>query len=240
MENLENNKELIALPLEIDIENTQHICTYLRNLRERLKQTVQQHTDLIQASVNLVKEMSDVATTLGLTQSEPEQPPTKIKRLIMEFENMNTADNNSIEAIELRDLLADFRRLHESQLLRDSLMCYKRAKESFEKVECMLDQIAQGCPDGSQASSESSQAGVSSNSRSLREKIQAFNKASVIGQDMLQNFTHCFSNNSSVDVESADEVKVSSVTSNSNWNSGYEGDVDSEMDPITDEQDSKL
>ncbi|TDG46340.1 hypothetical protein AWZ03_007229 [Drosophila navojoa] len=236
MENLEN-KELIALPLEIDIENTQHICTYLRNLRERLKHTVQQHTDLIQTSVSLVKEMSDVATTLGLTQSEPEQPPTKIKRLIMEFENMNTADNNSIEAIELRDLLADFRRLHESQLLRDSLMCYKRAKESFEKVESMLDQMAQSCPDGSQASSESSQAGGSSNCRSLREKIQAFNKASVIGQDLLQNFTHCFSNDSSVEVESAEEVKV---TSNSNWNSGYEGDVDSEMDPITDELDDKL
>lgn len=157
----------------------------------------------------------------------------------MEFENMNTADSDltSPEAVELRDLLAEFRRLHESQLLRDSLMCYNRAKESFEKVDSMLGQGALGCAD--QASPAGSQAVVRSNSRSLREKIVAFNKASVIGENMLQNFTHCFSDLKSSNLASTDEMKASSIASRTQSNSRYEGDVDSDIDHIADEQDSK-
>lgn len=254
MENAENNKELngllikiqyaynaqliavlTALPKDIDIENTQHICLYLRNLRLRLKQTIQQHTELIQTSVNIIREMADVSTMLAMTQSGPEQQPTKIKRLIMEFENMHTGDNglSSVEVIELRELLADFRRLHESQLLRDSLMCFKRAKESFEKVETLLGQTGQSVlGESGQPSPQSSQAVVSSNSasRSLREKILAFNKASEKGQNMLQNFTHCFSKMSTTNIASADETQANPTASRSRTNSGYEGDVDSEID----------
>ncbi|XP_064549362.1 uncharacterized protein LOC135435973 isoform X2 [Drosophila montana] len=231
MENAENNKELN----DIDIENTQHICLYLRNLRNRLKQTIQQHTDLIQTSVNIIREMADVSTMLAMSHCGTEQQPTKIKRLIMEFENMHTGDNglSSIEATELRELLADFRRLHESQLLRDSLMCFKRAKESFEKVDTLLGQSVQTGVGGSgHPSPQSSQAVVGSNSasRSLREKILAFNKASEKGQNMLQNFTHCFSKTSSTNIVPAGETQANPNASRSRTNSGYEGDVDSEVD----------
>ncbi|EDV91496.1 uncharacterized protein LOC6568416 [Drosophila grimshawi] len=235
MDNIETTMESPALPTDIDIEHTQQICNYLQSLRDRLKQTLQQHSEMIQTSVNLVREMSDLATTLALTQSTLEQQPTKIKRLIMEFESLHAGDNGlgSVDAMEFHGLLTDFRRLHESQLLRDSLMCFKRAKDSLEEIDLLLSQrlFTEKLCESAQASPNNSRATMSA-SRCLRDRILAFNQASSVqGQNMLQNFTTCFSN-SCPNIATADEMKPPALGSRSHTNSGYEGDVDSEIEQV--------
>lgn len=193
---------------------------------------------MIHSSVSLVKELGDVSTMLALTQSGSDLQATNIKRLIMEFENLHAGDNSqgfsSSDVTNFRSILADYQRLDESHLLQDSLMCFKLAKESLEKVECLMSQLSAAGWETAKSSQQSNHtlADSQSASRSLREKIRAFNKASEQGNNDLQNFTMCFSSNSSTEIHSGDDVKPVSTATRSRTNSGYEGDVDSELDQV--------
>ncbi|KAH8359042.1 hypothetical protein KR093_004090, partial [Drosophila rubida] len=205
---------------------------YLENLQDRLKETIKQHSQIIHASVSLIKELSDVATMLTLSQSGSELQVTNIKRLILEFENMHAGDNsrglNSSDVNNLRGMITDYRRLDESHLLQDSLMCCKLANESLEKVQSLLHQLKANGWEMTEASPRSSHVlnGSQSANRSLREKIRAFNQASEQGENPLQNFSMCFSCNSNTDILPRDLPDAT----RSRTNSGYEGDVDSEVD----------
>ncbi|KAH8409820.1 hypothetical protein KR222_009047, partial [Zaprionus bogoriensis] len=232
-----------ALLEKVESKHAQdNICGYLRNLQCRLGQTLQQHSQMIHSSVGLIKELVEVAKMLALSQSNSELQANKIKRLIKEFESFNAGDTspglNAADVVQLRDLIADYRRLEESQLLQDSLLSFKHARDSLEKVAALLRQLnaagwemeldgetEQRSPDTA-AQLEGSQ----SASRSLREKIRAFNKASEQGENALQNFALCFSNNNSSTNIANVSASLPPENSKSLTNSGYEGDVDSEAD----------
>ncbi|KAM8706895.1 hypothetical protein ACLKA7_011057 [Drosophila subpalustris] len=232
-------EELHAILEDRNNENNQNnICSYLENLQDRLKQTVRQHSEIIQSSVSLIKELGDVSTMLAMTQSGSDLHATKIKRLIVEFENLQSGDNSqglsSRDVSNLRSIIADYQRLDESHLLQDSLMCFKLAKDSLEKVETLMNQLSATGWECAQSSQQSSHKLTDSQSasRSLREKIRAFNKASEQGKNPLQNFTLCFSSNSSTDIPSGDDIKPVADETRSRTNSGYEGDIDSEVDQV--------
>ncbi|XP_060650615.1 uncharacterized protein LOC132787530 isoform X1 [Drosophila nasuta] len=229
MDNADKSEEkLRAVILETnDGENPQtNICSYLENLQDRLKLTVKQHSQIINSSVSLIKELGEVSTMLTLSQAGSDLQITKIKRLIMEFENMHSGDSGQAlscnEVRNLQGIIADYRRLDESHLLQDSLMCCKLANESLNKVQTLMNQLTANGWKTNEASPQGSQilgASPSANC-SLREKIRAFNQASEQGKNPLQNFAMCFSSKSNTDI----------IPSRSHTNSGYEGDVDSEVD----------
>lgn len=188
--------------------------------------------------MSLIKELGDVSTMLALTQSGSDLQTTNIKRLIMEFESLHTGDNSqgltSRDVSNLRGIIADYQRLDESHLLQDSLMCFKKAKESLEKVESLMKQLSAAGWEMAQSLEQSHDnlKDSQSASRSLREKIRAFNKASEQGENPLQNFTLCFCNNSSPNIPSDDNIKPIPAGTRSRTNSGYEGDVDSEVNQV--------
>lgn len=203
--------------------------------------TLEQHSQIILNSIGLIKELGEVAKMLSLSQSPSELKATKIKRLISEFESFYAGDTspgiNASEVVQLRELIADYRRLDESQLLQDSLMSFKHAKDTLDKVEGLLGELSTKGWVLSQAKSDSVprlEASQSDN-RSLREKIRAFNKAAEQGKNMIQNFTLCFHSNSSATLAPLPIVSNDSQNNsncNSNSNSGYEGDMDSEVEQL--------
>lgn len=203
--------------------------------------TLEQHSQIILNSIGLIKELGEVAKMLSLSQSPSELKATKIKRLISEFESFYAGDTspgiNASEVVQLRELIADYRRLDESQLLQDSLMSFKHAKDTLDKVEGLLGELSTKGWVLSQAKSDSVprlEASQSDN-RSLREKIRAFNKAAEQGKNMIQNFTLCFHSNSSATLAQLPIVSNDSQNNsncNSNSNSGYEGDMDSEVEQL--------
>ncbi|XP_030371605.1 uncharacterized protein LOC115621911 [Scaptodrosophila lebanonensis] len=217
---------------------TVRVCTYLSDLRNRLKDTCQQHSSAIQTSVSIIKELGDVSSLLGQSSEQKGSSPqsmTKIKRLILEFESAQACNASPSKSTglaqsdlgDLRQLIGDFERLNQSQLLGESLLLFNRAKESFEQIETFLEKFGTG-----DAQHPSPQA--SSNSLSLREKIQMFNKAAEQGNNTAHHFASCFSSNTSMEeiYESATEIKPKQAPSHTNsmGQSGYEGDVDSELD----------
>ncbi|EDW81601.1 uncharacterized protein Dwil_GK12159 [Drosophila willistoni] len=215
---------------ENESEHTRRICIYLHNLQNRLKQGVAQHTDLVQKSVRLLKEVNDVSTTLALAKSGSNNQKTKIKRLIMEFES-GCATPGQEDLMELRDLLADFEKLHENQLLQESLLNFKRAGDSFEKVYAFLETVGLGNNTSPHPSPQPSQLMTTqSTNRSLRERIEAFNKSLELGTNISQDFVRCFSSHCSL--ENSEKITSQSKLPNigSRTNSGYEGDVDSEIE----------
>lgn len=206
------------------MENKQahdNICNYLQNLQSRLKETLEQHSQIILNSISLIKELGEVAKMLSLSQSPSDLNATKIKRLISEFESFYAGDTtpgiNVSEAVQLRELIADYQRLDESQLLQDSLMSFKHAKDTLDKVAALLGELSTkgwvlnlAKPDSVQRLEDSQ-----NDNRSLREKIRAFNKAAEQGQNMIQNFTLCFHSNSSATLAALPIVSNESQT-NSN------------------------
>ncbi|XP_068154198.1 uncharacterized protein [Drosophila tropicalis] len=211
-------------------EHTRRICIYLHKLQNRLKQGVAQHTDLVQKSVRLLKEVNDVSATLAVARSGANHQKTKIKRLIMEFES-GSATQGQEDLMELRDLLADFEKLHENQLLQESLLNFKRAGDSFQKVFAFLETVGLGNNTSPQPSPQPSQLMTTqSTNRSLRERIEAFNKSLELGTNISQDFVRCFSSHCSLEniEKSPSELKLQNVGSRTN--SGYEGDVDSEIE----------
>lgn len=221
------------------MENKQahdNICNYLQNLQSRLKETLQEHSQIILSSISLIKELGEVAKMLSLSQSPSDMQATKIKRLILEFENFYAGDAcpriNSNDEVQLRELITDYRRLDESHLLQDSLMSFKHAKDTLDKVESLLSQLSTKGWVLTQSSDDSAPLlGVSqTDNRSLREKIRDFNKAAEQGKNIIQNFTLCFHSNSNSTL-----TAVPALGNGSLINSGYVGDMDSEGEQIPDD-----
>lgn len=221
------------------MENKQahdNICNYLQNLQSRLKETLQQHSQIILNSISLIKELGEVGKMLSLSQSPSDMQATRIKRLILEFENFYAGETSpritNSDVGQLRELIADYRRLDESHLLQDSLMSFKHAKDTLDKVESLLNQLnTKGWVLAPSSSDSATRLGATqSDHRSLREKIRAFNKAAEQGKNTIQNFALCFHNNSSATLTALPAMATGSLT-----NSGYEGDMDSEGDQLTKE-----
>lgn len=68
---------------------------------------------------------------------------TKIKKLIKEFESARESNSTkipvSIESkVDIRKILQNFEKLSESHVLKESLVLFKRAKESLEKIDTFL------------------------------------------------------------------------------------------------------
>lgn len=206
------------------------ISAYLNGLRERLRSSVQQHQEAAQSSVQLLKDLGDVANMMQVARTGSPVQATKIRRLILGFETVNATQHPAVGCIslptdisEIRSLIKEFEHLNESQLLRESLMSFKHARETLEKVSDFLERTDRESPHG-----------CPSASRSLREKIEAFNK--VLGEgsakkaDTCRHFTNCFSSRCSLeDAVSAPNPDHPKITA-SKTNSGYEGDVDSEVE----------
>ncbi|KAH8242776.1 hypothetical protein KR032_002147, partial [Drosophila birchii] len=215
-------------------EQNRRLGSYLQNLRDRLRWAIQQNQEAIQSSVKLLKEVGDISGVL-LTKSGSQIPATKIRRLIVGFEAVsgsNISHNSTVPEITLsndlagtRALLVEFETLNESQILRDSIVSFKCAGESLEKVLAVLEKPK---PQASQLSTKP-QASQHSTRRNLREKIEAFNKGEKLG-DTCRHFNNCFRTSHSMD-----EVRNAFEGNNvahigSKTNSGYEGDVDTEAE----------
>lgn len=238
---------------DVDEKEQMHrISAYLNSLRERLRSSIQQHQEVAQSSVQLLKDLGDVANMMQVARTGSPAQATKIRRLILGFETVNATQHPAVGFIsfptdisEIRSLIKEFEHLNESQLLRESLMSFKHARESLEKVSAFLERTDRESP---RASPHPSQLiGCPSASRSLREKIEAFNK--VLGEgsakkgDPCRHFTNCFSSRCSLEEAASAPNPDKPRTIASKTNSGYEGDVDSEVE-VTElelpEQDVKL
>nr|XP_017007783.2 uncharacterized protein LOC108064674 [Drosophila takahashii] len=221
-------------------EQVRRISAYLQNLRDRLREGIQQHQTVVQSSMQLLKEVGDVNSMMQLARSGHQAEATKIRRLIMGFETVNTANAAQIPSVagislpsdlsEIHGLLVEFEHLNESQVLRESLQSFKRARESLEKVLGFLEKIGNESP---RASPQGSQLfGSPSASRSLREKIEAFNKVLEASPEKLgdtcRHFTECFCSCCSLDESECRDHKPLPCASKTN--SGYEGDIDSEVE----------
>ncbi|XP_036324940.1 uncharacterized protein LOC118738126 [Rhagoletis pomonella] len=125
---------------------TQRVEIYLNDLKERLKDLRVQHDEVIQNSVDIIKEIDEVSSGLLLPQKIGKcssDNVTKIKRLIQEFETARESNSKkmpiSIESkVDIRKILQNFEQLNESQVLKESLVLFKRAKESLEKIDTFL------------------------------------------------------------------------------------------------------
>lgn len=179
--------------------------------------------------MQLLREVEDVAGgMMQLAKTGSRTPAPKIRRLIMGFESQNPtmpAISLSADLAGDRALLVDFETLNDSQTLRESIVSFKRAGESMEKVLAVLEMPKSKA---SQLSSKP-QASQLSTKRNLREKIEAFNKGEKL-VDTCRHFTNCFSTS-----HSADELHPATEGHNVNrivsrTNSGYEGDVDTEAE----------
>ncbi|XP_017057282.1 uncharacterized protein LOC108098684 [Drosophila ficusphila] len=218
-------------------EQVRKISAYLQNLCDRLRLGIQQHQDVVQSSVQLLKEVGDVNNMMQLARSGHQAQATKIRRLIMGFETVNAANAPQIPSVtgislpsdltEIHGLLVEFEHLNESQVLREGLLNFKRARESLEKVLGFLEKIGNDSPRPSPQASQL--IGSPSASRSLREKIEAFNKVLEAGPEELgdtcRHFSECFCSCCSLDESPESGGSVASKT-----NSGYEGDIDSEVE----------
>ncbi|XP_016949060.1 uncharacterized protein LOC108023886 [Drosophila biarmipes] len=222
-------------------EQVRRISVYLHNLRDRLREGIQQHQMVVQSSLQLLKEVGDVNNMMQLARSGPQAQATKIRRLIMGFETANAANAPQLPTVadislpsdlsEIHGLLVEFETLNESQVLRESLLSFKRARESLEKVLGFLEKIGNESPRTSPKGSQLFRS--PSASRSLREKIEAFNKVLEATPEKLgdtcRHFTECFCSCCSLD-ESPESGGRKPLPVASKTNSGYEGDIDSEVE----------
>ncbi|XP_054087597.1 uncharacterized protein LOC105218808 isoform X2 [Zeugodacus cucurbitae] len=125
---------------------TQRVEVYLNDLKERLKELRVQHDEVIQNSVDIIKEIDEVSSGLLLPQNsgvDCNDNVTKIKKLIKEFESARESNSAkipvSIESkVDIRKILQNFEKLNESHVLKESLVLFKRAKESLEKIDTFL------------------------------------------------------------------------------------------------------
>ncbi|KAH8288387.1 hypothetical protein KR054_002098, partial [Drosophila jambulina] len=215
-------------------EQNRRLSSYLQNLRDRLRWAIQQNQEAIHSSTKLLKEVGDISGVL-LTKSGSQIPATKIRRLIMGFEAVsgsNISQSSKVPEISLslsvdetRALLVEFENLNESQILRESIVSFKCAGESLEKVLSVLEKPK---PLASQLSTKPHASELSAK-RNLREKIEAFNKGEKLVEPC-RHFNNCFRTSHSTDeVNNAfNGFNVSHAASKTN--SGYEGDVDTEAE----------
>ncbi|KAH8267331.1 hypothetical protein KR018_011352, partial [Drosophila ironensis] len=235
--------ELIYSVLLEDVDEkqqVQHISAYLHSLKDRLRVTIQQHQDVVHSSVQLLKDLSDVNNMVQVGESGNQTQVPKIRRLIMGFETVSAAQLPPVpgsimpsDISGMRSLLTEFEDLHESQVLREALSNCKRARESLDKVLAILDRIGGESPGTSIGTNQDN--GSQSDNKSLREKIVAFNKVleteSSKPGDPCIHFAKCFSSRTSLeDQDNQDPVTATAQHAASRTNSGYEGDVDSEVE----------
>ncbi|XP_026836115.1 uncharacterized protein LOC6555024 isoform X2 [Drosophila erecta] len=222
-------------------EWVRQLGVYLRSLQHRLRQGVQEHQKVVQSSVQLLKEVDDVNSMVQFARCGHQDSATKIQRLIVGFETVSAVNASQTAAgagislpsdmAEIHDLLGEFEHLNDSQVLRESLVNFKRARESLEKVLGLLEKIGSESPRPSPPGSQLF--GCPSASRSLREKIEAFNKVLEEAPEKLgdtcRHFKECFCSCCSLD-ESFESSGHKPLPVASKTNSGYEGDIDSEVE----------
>lgn len=217
------------------------LSLYLHNLQDRLRQGIQEHQKVMQSSVQLLKEVGDVNDMMQLARCGHRAGASKIQRLIVGFETVNAVNAPQTSAVagmslpsdltEIQGLLVEFEHLNESQVLRESQENFKRARDSLEKVLGFLEKIGS---ESSRPSPQGSQLfGCPSASRSLREKIEAFNKVLEAAPEKLgdtcRHFKECFCSCCTLD-ESFLSKGHNPLPVASKTNSGYEGDIDSEVE----------
>lgn len=121
---------------------------YLEDLKERLNQLRMQNDAVIHNSEEIINELDEVSSTLVLTENcgsgQGNERLTKIKKLILEFEKSNDECSAKTTVVpethvNLKQILENFEKLTGSQLLKDSLLLFRRAKESLEKIDTLLD-----------------------------------------------------------------------------------------------------
>ncbi|EDW99270.1 uncharacterized protein LOC6539056 [Drosophila yakuba] len=222
-------------------EQVRQLGLYLRNLQDRFRLGIQEHQKVLQSSVQLLKEVGDVNNMVQFVIWGHPAQATKIQRLIVGFETVNAVNAPQTSAVagiglpsdmtEIHGLLGEFEHLNESQVLRESLVNFKRARESLEKVLGALEKIGNESPRSSPPGSQLF--GCPSASRSLREKIEAFNKVLEDAPEKLgdtcRHFKECFCSCCSLE-ESFEPSGDKPLPVASKTNSGYEGDIDSEVE----------
>uniref|UniRef100_A0A1B0AGL4 Uncharacterized protein n=1 Tax=Glossina pallidipes TaxID=7398 RepID=A0A1B0AGL4_GLOPL len=187
---------------------TQRVEIYLQDLKERLKQLRQKHDEVIQNSVEIIREIEEVSSTLLVTPQESvsntEENMTKIKKLIQEFETAKQQETGSktklpvvLESrVDIQQILQNFEQLTESRVLKESLLLFRKAKESFEKIDNFFGKL--GCLDGSVTAAATTAAAISRNnvrearlsktaSNNVRSKIELFNQS----QSLLKTCKSC-------------------------------------------------
>ncbi|XP_033167457.1 uncharacterized protein LOC117145786 [Drosophila mauritiana] len=222
-------------------EQVRQLFLYLHNLQDRLRHGIQEHQKVMQSSVKLLKEVGDVNDMMQLARCGHQAEATKIQRLIVGFEAVNAVNAAQTSGVagmslpsdltEIQSLLMEFEHLNESQVLRESLENSNRARDSLEKVLGFLEKIGS---ESSRPSPQGSQLfGCPSASRSLREKIEAFNKVLDAAPEKLGDtcchFKECFCSCCTLD-ESFESKGYNPLPVASKTNSGYEGDIDSEVE----------
>uniref|UniRef100_A0A1A9VYD1 Uncharacterized protein n=1 Tax=Glossina austeni TaxID=7395 RepID=A0A1A9VYD1_GLOAU len=187
---------------------TQRVDIYLQDLKERLKQLRQKHDEVIQNSVEIIREIEEVSSSLLVAPQEnvsnAEENMTKIKKLIQEFESAKRQGTSSktklpvvLESrVDIQQILQNFEHLTESRVLKESLLLFRKAKESFEKIDNFFGKL--GCLDGSVNAVNAATAAISrynvreaqlnkTASNNVRSKIELFNQS----QSLLKTCKSC-------------------------------------------------
>ncbi|XP_022210982.1 uncharacterized protein LOC111066571 [Drosophila obscura] len=244
--NLKAEEKIVPDILEkvLDKEHLWKSGEYVRSLHDRLGQCVQRNNEDILESVKLLQELCEVSDAM-LTSSTN---TPRIKHLIRNFETIaatNGADcslgKQFTDVPEIRSLLLKFKTLNEEDSLRDCLMTFKSAKEKFEKLHSFLASSDGATTEPTRSVSEAkklspSNSVITTNSvspPSLREKIVAFNKALGDGRETSKYFMDCFSSRCSFHdpmTETSVEDMKPPINPWSRTNSGYEGDMESEVE----------
>lgn len=128
-----------------DVLKIQRVEIYLNDLKERLNELRIQHDEVIHSSVEMIKEIDEVSSTLLSTSSNTTagENMTKIKKLIMEFESAKETCNKQKPVIvgnhiDIQKILQNFEKLNESHFLKDNLIFLRKARESLEKIDTYL------------------------------------------------------------------------------------------------------
>lgn len=231
------------------------------------------HDEVIQHSVDIIKEIDEVSSTLLLPQSlasnESGENITRIKQLIHEFEGAKNASSQKVSTaptieskVDIRKILQNFEQLNESHVLKESLVLFKRAKESFEKIDTFFDKLGTsrkksdgGGPDGPNDENNNdsvsvgggavgvSNSGVSDGCgkhSSLKHKINMFNGGKEF-EKTPSRYASCCSSIMSIEAfRSTEDIVVAEVNSSVSSENGYEGDNDdSEYDLFAAKKKSK-
>lgn len=105
-----------------------------------------QNDAVIHNSEAIIRELDEVSSTLVFTENcgsgQGNERLTKIKQLILEFEKSNdecSAKTTIVPEthVNLKQIKENFEKFAGSQLLKDSLLLFRRAKESLEKIDTL-------------------------------------------------------------------------------------------------------
>ncbi|XP_067632774.1 GTPase activating protein homolog 3 [Eurosta solidaginis] len=139
-----DNIKIPFLPAEAI--KTQRVEIYLNDLKERINELRLKHDEVIQNSVDIIKEIDDVSSGLLIPHNSnisPNANVNKIKKLIQEFETAKESNSTKTSItidskVDIRKILQNLEKLNESHVLKESLVIFKRAKESLDKIDTFL------------------------------------------------------------------------------------------------------